>query len=166
MQIGCNAVDYLYTSNLRIMGNHQELIENFHENMRNQLLKEYQKNGTIKPKIILLLLNHEDKPNYIYKRVSKILLGDDLEIRGHHKLKKEIKRLVDGVEEDGYDVLSLYHVEYHDDHERLYTTLRQGKDLKQIDIHEYELIKGSMFVLPDGSFERGRPRLELVQMNW
>jgi hypothetical protein len=148
------------------MDKHQELIEKFHENMRNQLLKEYQKNGTIKPKIILFLLNHEDKPNYIYKRASKVLLDNDPEIRGYHKLKKEMKSLIKGVEEDGYDVLSLYHVEYHDDHERLYTTLRQGKDLKQIDIHEYELIKDSMFVLPDGSIERGRPRLELLQMNW
>jgi hypothetical protein len=148
------------------MDNHQELIENFHENMRNQLLKEYQKNGTIKPKIILLLLNYEDKPNYIYKRVSKVLLGNDPEISGYLKLKKEMKRLIKGVEEDGYDVLSLYHVEYHDEDERLYTSLRKGKDLKQIDIHEYELIKDSTFVLPDGSIERGRPRLELLQMNW
>jgi hypothetical protein len=146
--------------------NCDELIEKFHENARNQLLKEYQKNGTIRPKVILLLLNHENKPNYIYKRVPRILLNDDPDIRNYAQLKKDIKNLVKGVQEDGYDVLSLYHVEYNDSDNRLYTSLKQGDKLKQVDIYEYDLVTDMSFVLPDGSIERGRPKLELVQTNW
>ncbi len=134
--------------------------------MRNQLLKEYQKNGTIRPKVILMLLNHENKPNYIYKRVPRILFNDDPEIKNYAQLKKDIRNLVKRVQEDGYDVLSLYHVEYNDSDNRLYTTLKQGDELKQVDIFEYDLVTDMSFVLPDGSIERGRPKLELVQMNW
>jgi len=146
--------------------NREELIEKFHESAKNQFIKEYQKNGTIKPKIILFLMNHEDKPNYIYKRVPKILLDRDPEMKNYIQLKKEMKKMVEGVEEDGFDVLSLLHVEYDDEDGSLYTSLKHGKNLRTCDIYEYKLIKGSTFVLPDGSFEREKPKIELVQMNW
>jgi hypothetical protein len=74
--------------------------------------------------------------------------------------------MVEGVEEDGFDVLSLLHVEYDDDDGSLYISLKHGKNLRTFDIYEYKLIRGSTFVLPDGSFEREKPKIELVQMNW
>lgn len=148
------------------MDNHQELIEISHDKTKNQLLKEYQKNGTINPKIILMFLDHEDRPNYIYKRAPKILWDLDPEMKNYIQLKKEMKKMVEGVEEDGFDVLSLLHVEYDDDDGSLYISLKHGKNLRTFDIYEYKLIRGSTFVLPDGSFEREKPKIELVQMNW
>jgi hypothetical protein len=134
--------------------------------MRNQLLKEYQKNGTIKSKVVILLLDFCDKPISTYKTLPNMLneKGANKEIYNHNR--DEIRNLIDEVKGDGYDILSLFHVEYCDKSERLYTFFKKGIDLTDSEIFVYDLIKDSTFVLPDGSIELGRPRLELLQTNW
>ena len=146
------------------MKKHQELIEKFHEKAKNQLIKEYQKCGTINSKIILLLLNHEDKPFYIYKRLPNIFLGGYPVNENYIQARTELRKMFQEVEEDGFNLLSFFRVHF-DEPDSLYTFLKRGKDVHEGDHYRYNLIIGSTFVLPDGSFEREKPKLELVQIN-
>jgi hypothetical protein len=134
--------------------------------MRNQLLKEYQKNGTIKSKVVILLLDFCDKPISTYKTLPNMLneKGANREIYIHNR--DEIRNLISEVKIDGYDILSLFHIEYCDKSDHVYTFFKKGIDLTDSAVFVYDLIKDSTFVLPDGSIELGRPRLELLQTNW
>lgn len=136
------------------MENHRELIEKFHEDAKNQVLKEFQNNETIEPKVILLLLNHDDKPVYFTQTVPTMLLDDDPDGTVIEEQEKDITKLITSLEVNGYDVLSLFRVEY-DQMGRVYAYLKKGANLKEKQTFEYQLLKESSFVQADGKLVTG-----------
>jgi hypothetical protein len=148
------------------MNKHGEMIEKFHERMKNQILKEYHDNGTIETKVILLLLDPNEKPVLTYKTVPRILNSDDNFTEKYLALQKDIRKLADASAGDGYDVVCLLHVEYDAEMERVHTSLKKGENLRESDIFEYRLVKGSTCVQADGSIMKEKPKFELIPFNW
>jgi len=145
----------------------EELIRKFHQKMKNQILKEYKRQGNIKNKVILLLIDGDNSPTISVKNISGFLNedGERLEI-AMKKLQYEVNGFIHMVERDGYDVLSLYHVEYCEDDDEIYTSLKFGEGLETMKMCRYQIVRESTKVLSDGSLQMSEPKFELIEHNW
>jgi hypothetical protein len=145
----------------------EELIRKFHQKMKNQILKEYKRQGNIKNKVILLLIDGDNSPTISVKNISGFLNeeGERLEI-AMKKLQYEVNGFIHMVERDGYDVVSLYHVEYCEDDDEIYTSLKFGKRLESMKMCRYQIVRESTKVLSDGSLQMSEPKFELIEHNW
>jgi hypothetical protein len=149
----------------------EELIKDFHEKVTSQVHKEYVKNGFIQTKIILLCLDAKNNPIYTIKKVPDILnkSGDDF-LKHFLNVEKKITKFVDSVKSHGFEVLSLYHVEYvYDDgdgSEGYFSSIKTGDDFRNVDIFHYRINNSFSMVLPDGTIERTSPTFELIENNW
>jgi hypothetical protein len=145
----------------------EELIRKFHQKMKNQILKEYKRQGNIKNKVILLLIDGDNSPTISVKNISGFLNeeGERLEI-AMKKLQYEVNGFIHMVERDGYDVVSLYHVEYCEDDDEIYTSLKFGEGLETMKMCRYQIVRESTKVLSDGSLQMSEPKFELIEHNW
>jgi len=145
----------------------EELIRKFHQKMKNQILKEYKRQGNIKNKVILLLIDGDNSPTISVKNISGFLNeeGERLEI-AMKKLQYEVNGFIHMVERDGYDVVSLYHVEYCEDDDEIYTSLKFGEGLESMKMCRYQIVRESTKVLSDGSLQMSEPKFELIEHNW
>lgn len=145
----------------------EELIGKFHQKMKNQILKEYKRQGNIKNKVFLLLIDGDNSPTISVKNISGFLNeeGERLEI-AMKKLQYEVNGFIHMVERDGYDVVSLYHVEYCEDDDEIYTSLKFGEGLETMKMCRYQIVRESTKVLSDGSLQMSEPKFELIEHNW
>jgi hypothetical protein len=135
--------------------------------MKNQILKEYKRQGNIKNKVILLLIDGDNSPTISVKNISGFLNeeGERFEI-AMKKLQYEVNGFIHMVERDGYDVVSLYHVEYCEDDDEIYTSLKFGEGLESMKMCRYQIVRESTKVLSDGSLQMSEPKFELIEHNW
>ena len=149
------------------MHNREELIERFHEKTKRQLLKEFVKTGGVKAKAILLLLDGSEETVIASKNLPPILhLQDDDFRKTFAKVGRIKKYFVKTIEEDGYDVLCMFHVEFVEGQERLHTFLSKGEGLKETDVFEYHVVRETSFVLADGTLQFGKARFELQKSDF
>ena len=149
------------------MHKHEELIERFHEKTKRQLHKEFVKTGGVKAKAILLLLDGSEETVIASRNLPSILHleGEDFQ-KTYAKLGRIKKHFVKTIEEDGYDVLCMFQVEFVEGEERLHTSLSKGEGLKETDVFEYHVVRETSFVLADGTLVFGKPSFELQQSDF
>jgi hypothetical protein len=86
--------------------------------------------------------------------------------KAYAKLGRIKKHFVKTIEEDGYDVLCMFHVEFVEGQERLHTFLSKGEGLKETDVFEYHVVRETSFVQADGTLVFGKPSFELQQSDF
>ena len=149
------------------MHNREALIERFHEKTKRQLHKEFVKTGGVKAKAILLLLDGLNETVIATKDLPPILhLQDDDFRKTYAKVGRIKKYFVKNIEEDGYDVLCMFQVEFVEGEERLHTSLSKGEGLKETDVFEYHVVRETSFVLADGTLQFGKARFELQKSDF
>lgn len=145
----------------------EELIEKFHKKMRNQILKEYKRQGNIKNKVFLLLIDGENSPTISVKNISGFLntVDDQFEV-AMEQTQLEVNKFIYMVERDGFDIVSLFHVEYCEDDDEIYTSLKWGERLESLKIQRFQVVRESTEVLSDGSLKMSEPKFELIDTEW
>ena len=146
--------------------NNNELTKHFHKRMKKQIVKEYMKNGIITPKMVLVGLDSMGSPVITYKKVNTILnfLNDD-DFHTKNTVNKIVRRdFIKSFKDDGYEVVSYFHVDYDEDGE-VFTNLKYGENLEKDMIHHYE-IEHDTIVQEDGTLKMDNVVFRLVNKNW
>ncbi len=111
----------------------EEIIEQFHEYMKNQILIEYQKDRKVTSKLVILLLNPENKP---VLRIKKHTFNQETELNEEvrERLSKYINEfreiwisdrneLIDHLTGDGYEHIAEFLIEFTENDGILHTQM-------------------------------------------